>query len=168
MSEPAPLQVREALDELVNQFSDPMSFLRELVQNAIDAGSEEIEVAIEREGKGDAGVTVIRIDDWGEGMTREIIERRLTRLFSSGKDGDMTKIGKFGIGFVSVFAIDPAAVCVDTAREGESWRVLFDAQRRFKLIRREEPVDGTKIRILKKSTTDEHAELVRRAGRTLR
>ena len=126
MSEPAPVAVRDALDELVNQFADPMSFLRELIQNAIDAGSEEIEVDVEFEpGKDGDGVTIVRVDDFGEGMTREIVEKRLTRLFSSAKDGDMTKIGKFGIGFVSVFAIEPEAVCVDTAREGEAWRVLF-------------------------------------------
>jgi hypothetical protein len=58
-------------------------------------------------------------------MNREIIEKQLTRLFSSAKDGDRTKIGKFGIGFVSVFAIDPHIVCVDTSRDGEHWRVLF-------------------------------------------
>ena len=168
MSEPAPLQVRDALQELVNQFADPMSFLRELVQNAVDAGSEEIEVFVEWEaGARGEGVTVIRLDDWGEGMTREIIEKKLTRLFSSGKDGDKTKIGKFGIGFVSVFALAPQAVCVDTAREGESWRVLFDAERRFKLIRRSEPVDGTKIRILKKTTKEEHDTIARRAGEVL-
>ena len=36
-----------ALDELVHQFGDPLAFLRELVQNAIDAGSEDIDVELE-------------------------------------------------------------------------------------------------------------------------
>ena len=31
-------EVGDALDKLVNQFSDPLSFFRELIQNAIDAG----------------------------------------------------------------------------------------------------------------------------------
>ena len=35
----------------------------------------------------------------GEGMNEEIIDHQLTRLFASGKAGDLTKIGKFGIGF---------------------------------------------------------------------
>ena len=168
MSEPAPVAVRDALDELVNQFADPMSFLRELIQNAIDAGSEEIEVSVDFEpGKGDDGVTIVRVDDWGEGMTREIVEKRLTRLFSSAKDGDMTKIGKFGIGFVSVFAIEPEAVCVDTAREGEAWRVLFDSDRRYRLIKLDEPVDGTKIQIIKKTTKVESEALAARARRVV-
>jgi len=168
MSEPAPVAVRDALDELVNQFADPMSFLRELIQNAIDAGSEEIEVDVEFEpGKGGDGVTVVRVDDFGIGMTREIVEKRLTRLFSSAKDGDMTKIGKFGIGFVSVFAIEPEAVCVDTAREGEAWRVLFDAERRYRLIKLDEPVDGTKVKIIKKTTEEESKDLRVRARRVV-
>lgn len=170
MSEPAPLQVDDALDELVNQFSDPFSFLRELVQNALDAGSEEVEVRVEYEkgADGEAGVAVVRVDDWGDGMNREIITKRLTRLFSSAKDGDMTKIGKFGIGFVSVFAIEPDAVCVDTSRDGENWRVLFDEDRAFKLLSVDTPVDGTKIRIFKKIPEEEFPSFAKRAEQTLR
>ena len=75
--EPAPLQVADALEELVNQFSDPFSFLRELVQNALDAGSDEVEVSVRWEsGEGDDGVTVIRVEDWGDGMNREIILKK--------------------------------------------------------------------------------------------
>ena len=127
MSAPAGLRVDDALDELVNQFADPMSFFRELIQNALDAGSQEVEVTVDYEaGKTDEdGVIVVHVDDFGEGMDRAIIDTKLTRLFSSAKDGDMTKIGKFGIGFVSVFAIEPDAVCVDTSRGGEHWRVLL-------------------------------------------
>lgn len=164
LSEPSPLRTEDALDELVNQFADPLSFLRELVQNSLDAGSDEVDIRIELQGRqGERAVAVIHVEDWGEGMNREIIEKKLTRLFSSGKDGDMTKIGKFGIGFVSVFAIKPEAVCVDTSREGESWRVLFDAQRKFKLLELDEPVDGTKIRIFKSMKQTELEGFVQRA-----
>lgn len=168
MAAPAPLHVDRALDELVNQFADPMSFLRELVQNALDAGSSEVEISIEWEPGADGrGVAVILVEDWGEGMTREIIETKLTRLFSSAKDGDMTKIGKFGIGFASVFAIEPDVVCVDTSRDGQHWRVLFDAHRRFQLLRLDTPVDGTKIRILKTMEDSEQGPFVDRVQRVL-
>jgi hypothetical protein len=159
-----PLSVDDALDRLVNQFSDSMAFFRELIQNALDAGSDEVEVWFEhRDGR-----MIIHVDDWGEGMNREIIETRLTRLFSSSKDGDRTKIGKFGIGFVSVFAIDPEAVCIDTSRDGEHWRVLFDAQRKFSLIRREEPVEGTKLQIFKVATPVEYRQFRERAREVVR
>ncbi|MDY0000806.1 MAG: ATP-binding protein [Polyangia bacterium] len=155
----------DALDNLVNQFSDPMSFFRELIQNALDAGTPEIEVDFEYEpGKGSqAGVMIVHVNDFGAGMDREIIDTKLTRLFSSSKDGDFTKIGRFGIGFVSVFAINPDAVCVDTSRGGETWRVLFKRDRTFVRIALDKPVDGTKIRILKTSTPEEYDAFIARA-----
>ena len=168
MAGPAVDGVDDALDELVNQFSDPLSFLRELVQNAIDAGSHEVEISPSFETKGDAGVSVIEVADWGGGMSREIIETKLTRLFSSQKDGDRTKIGKFGIGFVSVFALGPEVVCVDTARDGEAWRVLFDRERTFKLLRLDEPIEGTRIRVYKTMTELEFKGLARGAARSSR
>ncbi len=170
MSEPAELRVTDALDKLIHQFADPLSFYREVIQNALDAGSEEIEIYLTYEaGQGDtSGVTIIHIDDWGVGMTREIIEKRLTRLFSSSKDGDRTKIGKFGIGFVSIFATEPELVCIDTSREGEHWRVLFTEDRKFELRRLDHPVDGTKIRIYKRTTREEHESLIERSRRTIR
>lgn len=163
-----PPKLHDALEELVNQFSDPLSFLRELVQNSLDAGSDEVEVSVERESGEDGNcIAVVRVDDWGEGMNREIVEKRLTRLFSSGKDGDNTKIGKFGIGFVSVFAINPEAVCVDTGRDGEYWRVLFDQARDYKLLSVDEPVDGTKVRIYKTMPNGEFDGFVGRVRQTL-
>jgi len=168
VAEPAGDAVDDALEELVNQFSDPLSFLRELVQNSIDAGSHEIEISTTFEPKGDAGVAVIEVSDWGGGMTREIIETKLTRLFSSQKDGDRTKIGKFGIGFVSVFAIAPDVVCVDTARDGEAWRVLFDAKRAFKLVRLDEPVEGTRIRVFKTMSEAEFDGFAGRVRKTVK
>ncbi|HFE44823.1 MAG TPA: hypothetical protein ENJ18_04905 [Nannocystis exedens] len=169
MSAPAELKVADALGKLIHQFADPLSFYREIIQNSLDAGSEEIEIYLTYEpGKDGSGVTIIHIDDWGIGMTREIIEKRLTRLFSSSKDGDRTKIGKFGIGFVSIFAIEPELVCVDTSREGEHWRVLFTADHKFELRRLEQPVDGTKVRIYKRTGQKEHESLVQRSRATIR
>ncbi|MBL9103145.1 MAG: ATP-binding protein [Myxococcales bacterium] len=137
--------VADALQGLVHQFADPMACFRELVQNAVDAGSAEIDVRFEYVD----GRLVARVDDYGEGMDRHIIDHRLTRLFSSGKEGDRTKIGKFGIGFVSVFALDPEVVCIDTSRAGEHWRVIFKPDRTFTRVARTAPVDGTKIAIYK-------------------
>ena len=158
MSESQTIDVGDALETLVHQFSDPWSFLRELIQNAIDAGSPEIEVNVEHEPSAepdDPGLMVVEVVDFGAGMDRQIIDTRLTRLFSSAKDGDYTKIGRFGIGFVSVFAIEPDLVCVDTGRNGEYWRVLFRADRSFQRIVLETPVEGTTIKIYKRADEDE-------------
>jgi molecular chaperone HtpG len=137
--------VADALKGLIHQFADPMACFREMVQNAVDAGSAEIDVRFEYQ----QGRLVAHVDDYGEGMDRNIIDNRLTRLFSSGKEGDRTKIGRFGIGFVSVFALDPEVVCIDTSRSGEHWRVIFKPDRSFTRVARATPVDGTKISIYK-------------------
>ncbi len=146
------IDVGEALDSLVHQFSDPWSFLRELIQNAIDADSPEIEVCIEHE---PPDLMVVEVRDAGSGMDRQIIDTRLTRLFSSSKEGDYTKIGRFGIGFVSVFAIDPEVVCLDTGRNGEYWRVLFRKDRSFERIVLDTPIEGTSIRLYKRASENE-------------
>jgi hypothetical protein len=146
------IDVGEALDSLVHQFSDPWSFLRELIQNAIDADSPEIDVCIEHE---QPDLLVIEVRDAGSGMDRQIIDTRLTRLFSSSKDGDYTKIGRFGIGFVSVFALDPEVVCLDTGRNGEYWRVLFRKDRSFERILLDTPIEGTTIRLYKRASENE-------------
>lgn len=166
---PPPNQDEDALSILVNQFSDPMSFVRELVQNSIDAGSVEIDVYCEWKpiGDGERGTAIIHVDDYGEGMDRTIIETKLTRLFSSDKEGDLTKIGKFGIGFVSVFAVQPDAVCLDTGRSGESFRVLFRKDRTFSLLKLREPVEGTKIQVIKQMAASEYPLIEQRVNKAL-
>ena len=139
---------REAVENLVTQFSSALDFYRELVQNSIDAGTGSIEVWTEfipPEDGGGEGVTAIHVDDFGEGMNEEIIDNQLTQLFSSSKTDDLTKIGKFGIGFVSVFAMKPKAVLVHTGRAGEFWEVLFHEDRSFTKTRVEAPVEGTQL-----------------------
>ncbi len=153
-----------ALDQLVGQFAEPLACLRELVQNSVDAGSGAVDVTFEHAN----GALVIDVSDQGEGMTREIIDARLTRLFSSSKGEDQTQIGRFGIGFVSVFALEPDAVCVDTARGGETWRVLFEADRSFVCLRRDEAFAGTRVRIIKKMAEAEAEALRARAKEVLR
>ena len=132
-----------ALDMLVRQFAQPLACLREMVQNSIDAGSNQIEVSLAADPEG----IRLSVSDTGEGMTEHIIETQLTRLFASSKAGDLTKVGKFGIGFVSVFALDPLAVVVDTGRQGENWRVLFKPDRSFELLKLPHSVEGTTVHL---------------------
>ncbi len=139
------VSAKDALEVLVRQFSQPLAFLRELIQNSLDASTNRVDVEIfyEKHEK----CAVVRVSDTGEGMNQEIIDSRLTCLFSSTKEDDLTKIGKFGIGFVSVFAINPKAVTVETGREGQSWRILFRPDRTFERLALEEPVEGTTVTV---------------------
>ncbi len=143
----------QALSNLVNQFARPLDFLRELVQNSIDAGSPRVSIWLSYEqpapGK-KQGVLEIHVDDSGEGMDRRIIDEHLTRLFSSSKEDDLTKIGKFGIGFTSIFAIQPQAVLLQTGRHGEAWEVLFHADRSYQVGPLDQAITGTRITLFKR------------------
>lgn len=158
----------EAVENLVTQFSSSLDFYRELVQNSIDAGSSSVDVWMEFEpGEGVDGTIAIHVDDFGEGMNEEIIDEQLTKLFSSTKEDDLTKIGKFGIGFVSVFALQPRAVLVQTGRGGECWEVFFDADRSFMKARLDTPVEGTQITMFVEGGRGRYRELVRGTRKTL-
>jgi hypothetical protein len=153
----------QALNNLVNQFARPLDFLRELVQNAIDAGSPRVEVWVQYvpPRTPGPGVLEIHVDDFGEGMDEGVIDNHLTRLFSSTKEDDLTKIGKFGIGFTSIFAIEPDAVLLRTSRHGESWELLFHPDRSFDKVRSDKLVDGTKITLFKRMPRGEVEPYVR-------
>ncbi len=102
--------------DVIAQFADPNAFYRELVQNAIDAGSPSVDIRIDHDpGEHEVHVTV---RDRGEGMSQDTIENQLLVLFRSTKETDHAKIGKFGIGFASVLAPNPDAVIVQSARDG--------------------------------------------------
>jgi molecular chaperone HtpG len=120
--------------DLIEQFADPLAFYRELVQNAIDAGTESITVRI----AWNEGAAHVSVRDAGKGMSREVIEEELLVLFRSGKEDRDDAIGKFGVGFVSVLAMAPELVEVRTAtgsgighvvhlRSDQSWN-LFETQ----------------------------------------
>jgi molecular chaperone HtpG len=102
--------------DVVAQFADPLAFYRELVQNAIDAGTPSVEVRLVYDEP--AGTMRAQVRDRGEGMSREVVENQLLVLFRSTKEKDPTKIGKFGIGFKSVLAPKPNIVVVQTSRAG--------------------------------------------------
>ncbi|MDC3983124.1 ATP-binding protein [Polyangium jinanense] len=117
--------------EMVRQFADPHAFVRELVQNSIDAGATAIVVRVERSG----GSVTTSVQDDGAGMDRAVIEGPLLTLFNSSKEGDSSKIGKYGVGFVSVFAVDPEVVEIDTWRDGACHRVRLFRDHRYELER---------------------------------
>lgn len=148
---------KQALGALVQQFSERSAFVRELVQNSLDAGSGRVELTVEQQGR---RLRIAMTDD-GEGMDRATIEGYLLTLFRSSKEQDLTKIGKFGIGFVSLFAVEPELVVVDTARDGVHHRVIFDSDYEYTLAEVDEPFEGTRVTLFVRTWGDKARVLAR-------
>ncbi len=144
--------------DMVRQFADKYAFLRELVQNSIDAGATCIRVEVDRQG--DGGVLTSVLDD-GAGMTAETIESALLTLFSSTKEDGTGAIGKYGVGFVSVLALEPDEVTVETWRDGASWRLRLFADHNWELAPMgERPGQGTRVTLTTTASGDEYDEHV--------
>lgn len=134
---PAP-EADGIVDALIHQFADPFAFYRELVQNSVDAGASSIAIALSWEPGDGTGMVSIAVRDDGCGMDQEILEEQLTVLFRSTKDKDDSKIGKFGIGFVSVLAVDPKLVAVRTSQgRGVEWTLHLARDQTYELFRAE-------------------------------
>lgn len=166
---PSVAPAREGLvADMVRQFADPHAFVRELVQNGIDAGASAIEVAARFDGTRAS----FSVTDDGSGMSRDIIEGPLLTLFTSAKDGDPTKIGKYGVGFVSVFAIDPERVEVDTWQvSGQAWQLTLLPDHRYELRRQEASrrtsPSGTRVTLLKDLDADGFEQTASAVGAAL-
>ncbi len=141
--------------DIVRQFADPYALYRELVQNAIDAGSQSVDVTIFR---GADGISRSAITDSGQGMSLDVLQNNLLTLFSSTKEGDESKVGKYGVGFVSVLAIEPEEVVVETWRDGAAHRLTLLSDHSYEIESLEaRSGSGTTVALLKKATAEEHA-----------
>jgi len=157
--------------DLVNQFDRPLDFIRELIQNAIDSGSNRVDITLEHLPKdsqhpalaglppSESGWALLCLEDDGEGMDERVIDEYLLVLFRSSKEQDFTKIGKFGIGFVSVFALQPQRVRLHTARGGESWRLDFPSYERYDKYRVRTMREGTLVEVVKAVPRAEYDQL---------
>lgn len=128
-------------------YSDPSAFVRELLQNAIDAvrTREQLDKQLPRNWKpqinirswmDEKGYHWFRIEDNGTGMTKEIVENYFLKIGRSyyasdtfekdkircGADPNYTPISRFGIGILSCFmgGKESNRVEVSTKRFGEN------------------------------------------------
>lgn len=128
-------------------YSDPSAFVRELLQNAIDAvrTREQLDKQLPRNWKpqinirswmDEKGDHWFRIEDNGTGMTKEIVENYFLKIGRSyyasdtfekdkircGADPNYTPISRFGIGILSCFmgGKESNRVEVSTKRFGEN------------------------------------------------
>jgi Molecular chaperone, HSP90 family len=118
------------LDLLGQLYSERTHFIFELIQNAEDAGATELTF--------DLFEDRLEVKHDGRPFTEADV-RGICGVGKSGKSGDLTKIGKFGIGFKSVYAYtkNPRVYSSDEHFRIESYVRPFSADPL------DEPVPGT-------------------------
>lgn len=130
------------VDDLVRQFASAYAFARELVQNSIDAGATRIDVILRHDGER----ALVSFHDDGTGMSAETAKTRLLILFASGKAGGTATIGRYGVGFASVFALDPLAVTVHTSDGKSTSDVEIRPDHSYEIVTRpDSSVKGTAV-----------------------
>ena len=111
----------------------PASAIKELVENAIDAGSTKIDVVV-REG----GRTLISVTDNGQGMPPEdlmlSVERHATSKIPDGDLFNIRTLGFRGEALPSIGAVSRLAIVSRTATDDMAWRLLIEGGERGKLV----------------------------------
>ena len=118
---------RIAAGEVVER---PASVIKELVENAIDAGASQVDIRYE-----DGGRAVITITDDGKGMTREelpiAIERHATSKLSPNEAGewDLLNIGTMGFrgeALPSIGSIARLTISSQTENDDSAWQIKVE------------------------------------------
>jgi DNA mismatch repair protein MutL len=120
---PETLQNRIAAGEVVER---PASVVKELVENAIDAGARRIAIAVAGGGK-----DLIRVTDDGVGMAKAdlvlAVERHATSKLPNDDLSDIRTLGFRGEALPSIGAVARLAITTRHASEPHAWELRVDA-----------------------------------------
>jgi DNA mismatch repair protein MutL len=125
------MPVRQLSETLVNRIAAgevverPASVVKELVENALDAGSTRIEIATDGGGR-----RLIRVADDGAGMTRADLDLAVERHATSKLDGDdllqIDTLGFRGEALPSIGSVARLTITTRHAGEPNAWAITVD------------------------------------------
>jgi len=123
--------IRQLPDRLINQIAAgevverPASALKELVENALDAGAQQISIILRR-----GGIDEITVIDDGSGMTPDdmalAIERHATSKLPDDSLDHIHSLGFRGEALPSIGAVSRLSLTSITAGFDHAWRLVVD------------------------------------------
>jgi transglutaminase-like putative cysteine protease len=152
---------RRARDEADRYGTDPWVFVRELLQNARDAGATRVILTVEQDGD----LERVSCHDDGEGMSFAESREFLFTLYASSKSELSGQAGQFGVGFWSVLRFEPSAITVRSQPEASSgWQVRLDGNLETVEHRRIRCAPGTEVILERRRQQADLAERIYRAA----
>ncbi len=145
------MRIRHLPDYLVNQIAAgevierPAAAVKELVENAIDAGASMVEVDL-REG----GMALIRVRDNGGGMSREellsAVERHATSKLPDDDLVNIRHLGFRGEALPSIGAVSRLMMTTKTRDDANGWSLLLEGGKKHDAVPAAHPV-GTTVEV---------------------
>ena len=145
------MPVRQLSEGIVNRIAAgevverPASVVKELVENALDAGATRIEVLTDGGGR-----RLIRVSDDGAGMTRDdlalAIERHATSKLPDDDLLDIRTLGFRGEALPSIGAVARLTITTRHASEPHAWAITVDAGEKAQ-VRPGALGDGTRVEV---------------------
>ncbi|MEN8162740.1 MAG: ATP-binding protein [Acidobacteriota bacterium] len=149
---------------------ESLVFLRELLQNARDAGARRVAI----ETRSEDGVEAIRVTDDGRGMALDHARRFLLTLYASSKREKPDAAGRFGVGFWSILRFEASEITIRSrpAESEEGWEIIFDSGLEVRDDRQCRMEVGTTVQMERPARTGDLGalawDLVRQDARHLR
>ncbi|MCX3065177.1 DNA mismatch repair endonuclease MutL [Wolbachia endosymbiont of Drosophila pseudotakahashii] len=124
----------------------PASVVKELVENAIDAGSSEIEIKIESGGR-----NLITVTDDGNGIEKEDLQlafmRHATSKLSDSELIEIKHLGFRGEALPSIAAVSRIRLSSKAKRVNEAWSISYEGGEKIREITPYSLLQGTYIEV---------------------